>query len=88
MPDPKPTTKNLIVVVIEIIVGCQLSRYLSDTICIGIINSVDNTNITTNARAHTIQCMLLQYCIDSGYTIMEEVNPAGGSWATIYKVRA
>ena len=61
---------------------------MSDTVCIGIINGVDFTNITTNAPAHTIQCMLLQYCIDSGYTIMEEVHPAGGSWSTLYKVRA
>ena len=62
-------------------------RYLADTVCIGIINGNDYTNITTNAPAHTIQCMLLQYCIDSGYTIMEEFNSSGGAWNSIYKVR-
>ena len=51
--------------------------------CIGILNSVDGTNITTNAPAHTVDCLLLQYCIDSGFTVMEEV---GGYYKAKYQL--
>ena len=51
-----------------------VTGYLTDTVCIGIINSADSTNITTDAPAHTVECMLLQYCIDSGFTVMEKVG--------------
>ena len=59
--------------------------FLADTICIGIINSVDGTNVTTDAPAHTVDCMLLQYCIDSGFTIMEEVD---GNYKAKYQLDA
>jgi hypothetical protein len=59
--------------------------FLADTVCLGIINSVDSTNVTTDAPAHTVECMLLQYCIDSGFTILEEV---GGNYRAKYQLDA
>ena len=49
-PTPSPVANEI-----------SFTGFLSDTVCIGIINSVDGTNVTTDAPAHTVQCLLLQY---------------------------
>jgi len=61
--------------------------YISDTICLTIINNVDFTNITLNAPNHSLACLNLQYCIDSGFTIME-YKEAENIYAAKYQVAA
>eukprot|EP00040_Diaphanoeca_grandis_P034682 m.216198 g.216198 ORF g.216198 m.216198 type:complete len:529 (-) comp33204_c2_seq2:217-1803(-) len=47
------------------------SGYITDTICLVKVNVVDFQNITTDAPKHTRACLLLDYCIESGYTLLD-----------------
>eukprot|EP00040_Diaphanoeca_grandis_P002295 m.21150 g.21150 ORF g.21150 m.21150 type:complete len:272 (+) comp13276_c0_seq1:240-1055(+) len=45
--------------------------YLVDTLCLTIINVNDFTNTTLNPDNHTLYCLQLPWCRDSGYSVLE-----------------
>jgi hypothetical protein len=49
----------------------------------GFVNSVDGVDVLRWAPNHTVDCMLQQYCIDSGFTLLDEVR---GEYVAKYKL--
>ena len=62
-PSPPPTVAII-----------SFTGYMADTLCLNIVNANDGVNASRAAPNHTVSCMLKSYCIDSGFTMLEQVG--------------
>ena len=66
-PSPAPSQAPTVAII-------SFTGYMADTICLNIVNGNDGVNASLWAPNHTVSCMLQSYCIDSGFTMLEQVG--------------
>eukprot|EP00040_Diaphanoeca_grandis_P008621 m.45903 g.45903 ORF g.45903 m.45903 type:complete len:219 (+) comp20081_c0_seq1:1727-2383(+) len=64
----------LVLALVSVVDGqsVNFTGYLSDNLCLIVLTPITGINITLQAPNHTKQCLLLEECVTSGYSVMEE----------------
>ena len=56
----------------------RYTGWLTDTVCMNIINGNDGVNSSHSAPNHTVACMLVEYCRTRGYSVLAPVDDGSG----------
>jgi hypothetical protein len=55
---------------LNVVHGIEVVGYLADNLCIDKVIALDGANMRTSPQDHTVHCLLIARCIDSGFAIL------------------